>query len=172
MLKKGKRIAVSANSHKVIINILKAIEDAADNLSKAEKERFNFQGLKQKGSLEDHIFNGKYITTQYIDHKGKTKYYEEKDFIKALKDKTHNLFAGTSRHLTKGFFDQKLDFLFIDEASQVSLADVVATGKCAKNIILVGDQQQLGMPTKAVHPGQTNKSALDFLIEADTISPD
>ena len=172
LLKKGKRIAVSANSHKVIINILKAIEDAADDLSKAEKEGFNFKGLKQKGSLEDHIFNGKYITTQYIDHKGKTKYNGEKDFIKALKDKTHNLFAGTSRHLTKDFFDQKLDFLFIDEASQVSLADVVAAGKCAKNIILVGDQQQLGMPTKAVHPGQTNKSALDFLIEADTISPD
>ena len=52
------------------------------------------------------------------------------------------------------------------------MADVVAAGKCAKNIILVGDQQQLGMPTKAVHPGQTNKSALDFLIEVDTISPD
>ena len=45
-------------------------------------------------------------------------------------------------------------------------------GKCAKNIILVGDQQQLGMPTKAVHPGQTNKSALEFLIESDTISTD
>ena len=46
-----------------------------------------------------------------------------------------------------------IDYLFIDECSQVSLADVEAMSNCTKNIILVGDQQQLGMPTKALHPG-------------------
>ena len=62
--------------------------------------------------------------------------------------------------------------MFIDEASQVSVADVVAMGKCAKNIVLVGDQQQLAMPSRAVHPGKINKSILEFLVEDDTISPD
>ena len=92
------------------------------------------------------------------------------NFIKALKENSHNLFAGTKYHLRKEFFDQEIDVLFIDEASQVSVADVVAMGKCAKNIVLVGDQQQLAMPSRAVHPGKINKSILEFLVEDDTIS--
>lgn len=168
LLKKGSKIGVTGNSHKVIINILKAIEDAAEN----EKEKFNFKGLKQKGNLDEHIFNGKYITTQYLDHKGDKKNNEDKDFIKALRDNSHNIFGGTKYHFRKEFFDEKLDYLFVDECSQVSLADVVAMSKCTKNIILVGDQQQLGMPTKALHPGETKKSALEYLIPSDTIEPD
>jgi len=166
LLKKGRKIAISGNSHKVIINLLEAIE------KEAIKQNFKFKGLKQKGSLEEHIFDGEFITTQYIDHKGKKRDNDDRNFIKALKENSHNLFAGTKYHLRKEFFDQEIDVLFIDEASQVSVADVVAMGKCAKNIVLVGDQQQLAMPSRAVHPGKINKSILEFLVEDDTISPD
>ena len=44
-------------------------------------------------------------------------------------------------------------YLFIDEAGQVSLANVVAMGVSARNIVLVGDQMQLGQPIQGVHPG-------------------
>ncbi len=42
-----------------------------------------------------------------------------------------------------------------------------------KNIVLVGDQQQLGQPTQGSHPNDSGKSVLDYLLEDnDTISPD
>ena len=43
--------------------------------------------------------------------------------------------------------------------------------RIAKNIILVGDQQQLGQPTKGNHPNESGKSVLEYLLDGkDTIS--
>ena len=41
---------------------------------------------------------------------------------------------------------EALDWLFIDEAGQVGLANMVAMGRCARNIVLVGDPRQLPQP--------------------------
>jgi superfamily I DNA and/or RNA helicase len=69
--------------------------------------------------------------------------------------------------------EQKLDYLFVDEAGQVSLANVVATGISARNIVLVGDQMQLPQPVKGVHPGGSGVSALDHLVgDWATVPPD
>ena len=43
----------------------------------------------------------------------------------------------------------------------------------AKNIILIGDQMQLGQPTQGSHPGESGYSVLDYLLEGkDTIPED
>ena len=66
--------------------------------------------------------------------------------------------------------ENQLDYLFIDEAGQISLADLIALGGVAKNIILVGDQLQLGQPTQGSHPGLSNNSVLDYLLQGkDTV---
>ena len=53
----------------------------------------------------------------------------------------------------------------------MSVADLVSLGGVAKNIILVGDQQQLGQPTKGNHPNESGKSVLEYLLDGkDTIS--
>src|SRR4029077_20669976 len=54
----------------------------------------------------------------------------------------HNLVAGTAWLFAREELDQQLDYLFIDEAGQVSLANTIAMGVSAKNVILVGDQMQ------------------------------
>lgn len=83
------------------------------------------------------------------------------------------MFAGTVYHLRNNFYDQQLDVLFCDEASQLSIADLCAMGRSAIDIVLVGDSQQLAMPVRAKHPGETAKSCLDYLIEdRDTIPKD
>src|SRR6266404_3314038 len=70
-------------------------------------------------------------------------------------------------------FDQSVDTLFIDEAGQVSLANVVAMGVSARNIVLVGDQMQLGQPIQGVHPGDSGQSALEFVLgDMATVPPD
>jgi uncharacterized protein len=46
-------------------------------------------------------------------------------------------------------------------------------GSSAKNIILVGDQMQLGQPIQGSHPGESGLSVLEYLLEGDaTIAPE
>jgi uncharacterized protein len=69
--------------------------------------------------------------------------------------------------------EQKLDYLFIDEAGQMSLAMALAAGRAAKNIILLGDPQQLEQPQQAVHPNNSGVAALSHILNGrDTIPED
>ena len=158
LIKKGKKIAITANSHKVIHNLIEKVENTA------EKKKVKFKGLKAGRANDlDTVYNGKFVTTSSRDT----------DFIFGVKDKTTSLFAGTKYHLSNGYYDSKLDYLFIDEAGQVSVADLIVLGQIAKNIVLIGDQLQLGQPTRGAHPGLSGKSILEFLLEdLDTIPED
>src|SRR4051812_12320261 len=70
-------------------------------------------------------------------------------------------------------FDHRLDHLFVDEAGQVSLANAVVMGMCAKNVVFVGDQMQLAQPIQGVHPGKSGCSVLDYLLDdVATIRPE
>jgi uncharacterized protein len=85
----------------------------------------------------------------------------------------HQLVAGTAWLFARPELDQAFDYLFIDEAGQVSLANVVAIGVSARNIVLVGDQMQLAQPLKGVHPGNSGCSALEYLLgPLATVPPD
>ena len=53
------------------------------------------------------------------------------------------LLAGTSWLFARPGLQGVIDTLLIDEAGQVSLADSLAVGTCARNLILLGDPQQL-----------------------------
>jgi uncharacterized protein len=69
--------------------------------------------------------------------------------------------------------NQKLDYLFVDEAGQIALANLVAMGTSTKNIVLLGDQMQLGQPVQGSHPGRSGDSTLDFLLDGlATIPPE
>ena len=63
--------------------------------------------------------------------------------------------------------------LFVDEAGQMSLANVLAVAQAAKNLVLLGDPQQLDQPQKGSHPDGAEVSALEHLLEgARTIAPE
>ena len=67
---------------------------------------------------------------------------------------------------------EKFDYLFIDEAGQVSIANLIGMSRIAKNIILMGDQMQLGQPIQGSHPDESGQSILEYLLEEEpTISP-
>jgi uncharacterized protein len=88
-------------------------------------------------------------------------------------DGDHQLIGGTAWLFARPEMEKRLDYLFIDEAGQVSLADVVATGLSADNIVLVGDQMQLSQPAKGQHPGGSGVSGLDYLMgDWATVPPD
>jgi uncharacterized protein len=60
--------------------------------------------------------------------------------------------------------DRTLDYLVIDEAGQVSLADAIACGTAARNLILLGDPKQLAHVSKANHPAGADASVLQHLL--------
>ncbi len=66
-----------------------------------------------------------------------------------------------------------LDYLFIDEAGQISLADGLAMASSARNAVLLGDPNQLAQVSQAVHPPGAGASILEHLLgEETTIPPD
>ena len=149
LIKAGKKVGVTSNSHKAINNLLAQVEEVTD---------FEFRGFKKISKKEDKL-NGKFI--EDINKVGKEGY------------DPYLLFAGTAWLFSNEDLNQKLDYLFIDEAGQVSLANTLAMCTSTKNIVLIGDQMQLSQPIKGTHPGIAGKSSLEYLLEGyDTIPPE
>ena len=150
LLKDNKKVGITSNSHKAINNLLIQIENLA------QEEEFTFKGLK-KSSKEEQKLNGKIIK----DVSGRMKEFPE-DYL---------LHAGTAWLFSDPRYDLKMDYLFVDEAGQVALANTLAIATSAKNIILIGDQMQLSQPIQGIHSGNSGKSALDFLLEGEDTIP-
>jgi uncharacterized protein len=149
LLQQGKRIGVTANSHKAINNLLSAVEEAA------KEANFKFSGLKKSGS-EDQKFEGDFIENSS----------ENADF-----PGDHQLIAGTTWLFPREDLDSSLDYLFIDEAGQISLADAVAIGAATTNLILLGDPLQLPQVSQGRHPLGTDASVLEHILGDDTTIP-
>jgi predicted RecB family nuclease len=164
LLKDGKKIGVTANSHKVIHNLVNRV------ISFAKKENFKFKGVhKHSVRDEDTIYREKEVEeNEYV-----TSVPDSIDFNSLYEKKEAGLFTGTKYHFVHSVNDEKLDYLFIDEAGQFTIADVLSVGRVAKNIVLIGDQNQLGSPVEGVHPGESSKSVLNFLLgDLETIPED
>ena len=84
--------------------------------------------------------------------------------LKNLTRGTIDVLGGTSWLWSRAEFAQSVDYLFVDEAGQMSLADVLAMSQAAKNLVLLGDPQQLALPQKGSHPDGAEASALGHVL--------
>ena len=64
-----------------------------------------------------------------------------------------------------------LDLLVIDEAGQFSLAATIAASMAAKNLLLLGDPQQLPQVSQGTHPEPIDGSALGYLSDGHDVLP-
>jgi uncharacterized protein len=67
---------------------------------------------------------------------------------------------------------ERLHTLVVDEAGQLSLANVVAVAPSADNLVLVGDPQQLAQPSKGTHPLGAGASGLEHVLDGEITIPD
>ena len=148
LLKAGKRIAVSSNSHKAINNLLQAVD------KRMEEAGCAYYGMKKVSKPEQGV-DSTFIENVAADNA----------ILEA--DPKPQLVGGTAWTLTKPGFREAFDYLVIDEAGQVSLANTIAMGMCAKNLILLGDQMQLGQPIQGSHPSRSGESALEYLLNGE-----
>lgn len=64
-----------------------------------------------------------------------------------------------------------LDLLVVDEAGQFSLANTIAVGVSARNLLLLGDPQQLPQVSQGMHPELIDQSALGWLSDGHDVLP-
>jgi len=67
--------------------------------------------------------------------------------------------------------DRSLDYLFVDEAGQVSLANAVAVSTAARNVVLLGDPLQLAQVSQGTHPQGVGASVLEHLLGTHATVP-
>jgi predicted RecB family nuclease len=147
LLASGRKIGIASNSHKAVMNLLSACGDAA-------KERHvQLHGMKVGGDADDPLFVC-HPGVQYIQDAGQ-----------AHQAYTSGVIGGTAWLFTRPEWESTLDFLFIDEAGQVALANAIAMARCAKNLVLLGDQMQLEQPVQGSHPGDAGLSALQYVLK-------
>jgi predicted RecB family nuclease len=153
LLRAGKRVGVASHSHKAIANLLKEVDVVADENGIA------YSGTKIQSKPEDF-------------HLDETKVAPSKNMNDAIA-KGVPLVGGTAWAFSDEAAVDYFDYLFVDEAGQVSLANLVGMSPSARNLVIMGDQMQLGQPLKGSHPGESGQSALEYLLqEHQTIPPD
>jgi len=151
LMKAGKKVGVTSNSHEAIKTLLIAIEQQAVD------QNYEFSGMRKSKSSDKHEW----------------KFIRNVTTGKPLNMDSYSLFAGTSWFFVDPRMNKTLDYLFIDEAGQVALGTTIANATSADNLVLIGDQMQLSQPMRAKHEGYARMSSLDFILEDDdTISTD
>jgi uncharacterized protein len=147
LVRRGQRVGVVATSHKAIHNLLDAIAQAAKD------EGVALRGLKKSsnGNAETE-YGGAWVTN-----------VEDTKAVADLAATAHVL-AGTAWLFAHEALEGTVDTLVIDEAGQVSLADALAMGTAARNVILLGDPQQLAQVSQGTHPEGTGVSVLEHLL--------
>jgi len=159
LVKQGKRIGIMSNSHAAIMHLLKSVTEALPGTDIAKVGGFDNQKTFKEIYTEDEFPNLYYRGGMSFTQKQP---YQSFSVIGAtayafVKDVTH---------------EDPIDYLFIDEASQVALANLIAISGAAKNIVLMGDQMQLEQPIQGSHPGNAGASALEFMLQGHSVIPE
>src|SRR2546428_5348178 len=148
----GRRVGLTALSHKVISNLLDAV------CREAERRGYPLRAI-QKAEPDQRCSA---VVVQPADTNA--------DVDDAVGAGEVDLVAGTAWLFAREELESKLDDLFIDEAGQMSLANIIAASTCASNLVMLGDPNQLAQPSKGWHPEGADLSALDHVLDgAQTI---
>ena len=148
----GKRVGVTANSHKVIGELL-------DKAASVASERGITVAIGQRASGEP----------AYRDAVPLTSNDAARD---ALADGSLDVVGGTAWLWAREDMAASVDVLFIDEAGQMSLADALTASPSATNLVLLGDPQQLDQPLQGTHPPGAERSALAHVLAGEQVMPD
>ncbi|HEY7130911.1 MAG TPA: TM0106 family RecB-like putative nuclease, partial [Candidatus Limnocylindrales bacterium] len=161
LLAQGKRVGITGTSHKVIGNLIQAVRKAAIDPASPGYGRVDLR-IVQRGD------KGKVLDDPAI-LRGK----DNPAVRAALDDGRANLAAGTSWLWASAKMVDAVDVLFVDEAGQISLANVLAMARSTGSLVLLGDPQQLDQPLQGTHPPGADRSALAHILDGRaTMSPD
>jgi predicted RecB family nuclease len=154
LVRQGRRVGITAVSHKVIGNLLDEVcRTAAKN------------GIPLKAVQKSS--DGNECQHPAVMPEG------NEGVLDALTTGTAKVAAGSAWLWARQDMADSVDVLFVDEAGQMALANVLAMSPSATSIVLLGDPQQLDQPQRGLHPLGAEVSALGHLLNGRaTISAD
>jgi uncharacterized protein len=154
LLRAGRTVGICANSHKVIGQLLvKAIEAATE-------EGVSVRPMQRANDAAD-----------LCDHPDVRHAPDNATVRTALAAGEVNLVGGTSWLWSPQAIAEAVGVLFVDEAGQMSLANVLAISQAARALVLLGDPQQLEQPLTGTHPLGADRSALAHLLGSSATMP-
>ncbi|MCZ2820967.1 TM0106 family RecB-like putative nuclease [Modestobacter sp. VKM Ac-2977] len=153
LIRAGKRVGVTASSHKVIGNLLDAVMAAAREAAVPVRALQKADELQRCGDVD----------VQCVGSNGQV--------VDALDGGDVDLVAGTSWLFARPELAGRLDVLVVDEAGQLSLANTLAVSRAAASLVLLGDPQQLRQPGRGIHPDGADVSALQHVLGEQEVLP-
>ncbi len=142
------RVGVVAQSHAVVENLFRDLIKAGVDATRIAKKS-----------------HGANATWQEID---------EKAYASFIVDHTGCVIGGTAWDFANDtrVDARSLDLLVIEEAGQFCLANTIAVARAARNLMLLGDPQQLPQVSQGHHPEPIDASALGWLVQHHRTLPE
>ncbi len=153
-VQQGKKVGITANSHKVIRNLIDKVIEAGEDMG------VDVRCIQKPGAQEPDQDRLSFTS-------------KNGDVLNALSQGAAQVAGATHFFWSREEAAETVDVLVVDEAAQMALANVVAVGQAAPLLVLLGDPQQLEQPSQGSHPDGTGVSSLDHILGGDqTISGD
>ncbi len=146
----GKRVGVTAGSHKVIRNLLRELRTHTQDAG--EVVRLGHKVGDEPAAVGSEPNDG---VREFTDND------TPRD---ALRAREVDVLGGTPFLWARQEYANSVDVLFVDEAGQMSLGNALAVSHAAESLVLLGDPQQLEQPLKASHPEGVGVSALQHVL--------
>ncbi len=155
----GKRIAVTSNSHEAIRNVLvgcaRALAAGSVDLRRSDIKIVH--KVSRGAGIPAEVRKAIACVTSNHD--------------RAIR--SGDIVGGTAWLFSREEHHGAFDYLFVDEAGQVSLANLIAMSNAAKNLVLIGDSRQLPQVVQGTHPWPANLSCLDWVLgEGRNVEPE
>jgi predicted RecB family nuclease len=145
----GRTVGITGPSHAVINNLIGKVFERADALGAAVR-------IGQKVDKDDPHRHPRADALGYDPL--------EQRIRGGDRDRELDVIAGTSWMWSREQFGGSVDVLFVDEAGQLSLANVLSVAGAAGTLVLLGDPQQLAQPSEVAHPPGAGASALEHIL--------
>jgi uncharacterized protein len=147
LVNQGKKVGITAVSHKVIRKLLDEVLNAAREMNGAE-----VSCAHRKEGADPYSRPVRELGTN-------------EEALQSLQSGAVNVLGGTPWLWCREQFRDSVHILFVDEAGQMALANVLACAPAGKSLVLLGDPQQLEQPQQGSHPEGSDISALAHLLD-------
>lgn len=151
LIEAKKTVGVTAVSHRVITTLFEAVRKEADK-----------RGISI-GFV--HKVTEKQPMPEWIEQ------LKDKNKVKKAID-AFSVAGGTAWLWADDDFRDSVDYLIVDEAGQMAMSQVLAASRACKNLILLGDPQQLEQPQRGAHPEGSGVAALTHLLDNKQVMPE
>jgi predicted RecB family nuclease len=157
LVRSGRKVGVTANSHAVICHLLDELAKAAEGIHQAVR-------IGQKPAAASTSLCRAAVDAGLV-------FKSNAAIAAALADVRVDVVGGTTWVWADPAMADSVDVLFVDEAGQMCLADALAVSHAAGNVVFLGDPMQLAQPSQGSHPPGSDVSALEHVLGAASTMP-